>query len=320
MPLPRLFFPSLIFVAIAFAVVPIRAADQPSKPDTPRAAAQGATPLETIIPSVEFQDLNLEDAVAFLQDKVPGFKAVVVRDPGAPAAYPTIRLKLKGVALGQILELLQSAYPGIEAGTIEGGGGTLYCFKVHGPTAGGPTPPLAVKVYPLTDLVATVIKSRPEEPKDKTAATKESLDQILSVIKATLEQASDSGAAPVLQVHEETRTLIFKGSAEQREALESVLAALQQRHPLEEKQISDLKERAEGLQRNLEMVQVERDQKIEELKHQLDSLRKSLEQREEIYLRQAADVERLKARLEFGEEAVARERALRQAQKPDGKP
>ncbi|MDB5174141.1 MAG: hypothetical protein JWN51_2914, partial [Phycisphaerales bacterium] len=53
------------------------------------------------------------------------------------------------------------------------------------------------------------------------------LNQVLSLIKATLAQVDDaSGISPVVQVHNETRTLIVKGTSSQLRAVEDALSAL----------------------------------------------------------------------------------------------
>src|SRR5205807_5814909 len=61
-------------------------------------------------------------------------------------------------------------------------------------------------------------------PVDIAALQKSALGDVLSLVKAALSQID--GPAPVLQVHEATQTLIFKGTPEQRAALEDVLDAL----------------------------------------------------------------------------------------------
>jgi hypothetical protein len=291
------------------------------------APAQPGDVADSIVPELSLQGVQLRDMVEFLQDTVPNFKAVVFRDPGVPDDEPTVTLRLKKVALSQILALLTTAYPNLEIQEIGGAGGTIYCIKVHsrntevqlqpggGPAAGpgmgaaafgggavmAGMPMMAasgVKVYPLTETVEGLISAKPEPPKDRAAAGKEALNQVLSLIKATMAQATESGtAAPTLQLHEETQTLIFKGTPAQREALESVLAALPTRSPAVN-EANKWKSTAQAVEEKYRIELTRRERQAEDARMEADRLRKLLEDREQQSIKQAQDIERLRVRLE----------------------
>jgi hypothetical protein len=270
--------------------------------------AQSADVADSIVQDLNLQGAQLPDMVGYLQEVVPNFKGVVFRDPGVPDDEPAVTMHLKKIAVSQILALLTTAYPNLEIQEIGGAGGTIYCIKVHprgaegqlqpggGPAAipalgaipfgggggGMPMMPVAsgVKVYPLTETVEGLISAKPEAPKDRAAAGKEALNQVLSLIKATMAQATESGTAgPTLQLHEETQTLIFKGTPAQREALESVLAALPTRSPAVN-EVNKWKSTAQAVEEKYRIELTRRERQAEDARMEADRLRKLLEDRE----------------------------------------
>ena len=207
------------------------------------AAGENADPvgLNRVLPEVNVSEVSLDDFLAFLQDVSPKFKAVIVRDPDVAPGYPFITMRLRNVPLGQLLDVLTKAYPdisleGIDGATPDGKESRVYVVKVQASdraTAQGGRGGATVKVYRLGGAVKAVAEAAGAgankgmfqgqvEPKE----VKEALNHVLSLIKATLSQIETGRNPPVLQVHEETQTLIFKGSAEQRAVLEDALAAL----------------------------------------------------------------------------------------------
>jgi hypothetical protein len=158
-----------------------------------------------------------------------------VRENGVPEGYPKVRMRLKNVTLGQVWSVLQAANPElevqpVEVQTAEEGPARppIYLIRVKAPTTG--VPEVAVRAYALGP-VEQAMSAKGGGGKEA-AHGNDSLDRVLSLIKATLAQVPGSGE-PVLQVHEETGTLIFKGSADQKAVLEDVLAALVPATPTE---------------------------------------------------------------------------------------
>src|SRR5258705_7055432 len=83
----------------------------PAKSKGIEAPADSTGAAEIIIPEVNFQGQQLEEVIDFLQDTIPNFKAMVVRDTGVSPEVPTIRMRLKKVSLEQFIALLNIAYP-----------------------------------------------------------------------------------------------------------------------------------------------------------------------------------------------------------------
>lgn len=195
---------------------------------------------QPIIPQINIENMNMYDLVSFLRDTVPTFQAVVVRDPEVPDDYPQLTLHLKNVTTDQLIEVLSQAYPSLEWSSTPGT--TIHVLKIHAPAD---LPTTSLHVYSLTPVVSRLQEgpSRPMgaqnndlfagvggQPTTKVATDEQqkrraALNNVLSVIKAALAQVPEGNGA-VLQVHEETETLIFKGTSPQREAVEQVLQAV----------------------------------------------------------------------------------------------
>jgi hypothetical protein len=328
----------LIALALAGLVSATALAAPNKKPEqdaTPKTKAvdkpADSSVTETLIPELSFQGTQLEDAIDFLQDSIPNFKAMVIRDSGVAAEVPTIRMKLKKVSLDQFLELLTTAYPGVEVSPVSGAGGTVYVIKVHltdqqwrnrhglggidGLGGGGPgaagvgggggggasQPDVGVRVYALGQYINYVVAARAEVPKDKAAANKEALNQILSLIKAALAQVGDASAPqPVIQVHEETQTLIVKGNTEQHGVLEEALAQLMPRQSDADRKRQDEPRSTDVSTQREKASQQDR---LAEMEKMLQSARKQLEERDKMASSQAAEIEHLRVRLEAMERA-----------------
>ena len=137
--------------------------------------AQEGSELDRIVPEVTFEDQRLDDIIEFLTDLEPRFKALVIRDPDVPRDYPQVRLRLKRVPLGQILEVLTTAFPDIEVSPVQANNGPqgadarpVYIIKVHASdrakAASGEVVPGGVKVYRLTNVVGTLAQSAHPRP------------------------------------------------------------------------------------------------------------------------------------------------------------
>ncbi len=255
-------------------------------------AATPADPMAKVLPNVSFDSVQLDDALSFLQDVAPDFKAVIVRDKGVPDDYPTIKVKLKNVTLGQVWGVLQAANPDMEVQPVgENEGPTpIYLIRIKAPSsdAAPGVPQAAVRVYPLGPLVDAMTA------KSEAAHEKDSLDHVLSLIKATLAQVPGR-SEPVLQVHEETRTLIFKGSGEQQAALQEVLAALA---PGSSTEVAGYKKNNDELQQQMELERKQADMRAKNLEADLAELHQRLAAEEKNSLDRASEAERMKVRLE----------------------
>jgi hypothetical protein len=225
------------------------AAPQPPNPNlvppggAPVTPAPATPEVETrLMPSDRIQHKSLEDVLRTLNEKVPGFNSVVVRSPQVPAGYPEIDdLTPKNVTVGQFMQFVRSSFPAVTIEPIEGPNGMLYAVHIGVPTNGGPwdmagvpgMPPTAVgqfaqpnlveptqvKVYRLDDIVASLVND------DTPQARKKAMDDVLSLIQAALDQAGGTDKV-VLNVHEATQTLVFKGAMSKMAILEQVLDTL----------------------------------------------------------------------------------------------
>jgi hypothetical protein len=300
------------------------AKDKSPAPAASAPAADAGGELDRLLPEVRFEDMRLDDIVDFLTDVEPRFKALVVRDPDVPRDYPQIRLKLKRVPLGQVLEVLTTAYPDIELSQVQANNGPpgadarpVYIIKVHASdrakAATGEVVPGGVKVYRLTSVVAALAQSTHPDiaAKERPTAEKEALDQVLSLMKAALSQVGQGGSnpAPMLQVHPETQTLIFKGSSEQRDAVEDVLAALAPEGQLGGNQQAEVRKQAaeerRRLQAQLEQVQAQSSSQVADLQNRLQEAQARLKELQTQDLSRVAEAERAKVRLEEREKLLA---------------
>lgn len=280
------------------------------KPETPIAD-------DPIVPEINFNNATLEDAINSLSDQYPKFKVAILRDPNVASDFPTVNLKLKGVSLTQFMELIQTANPTVETKEIEGPGGKIICLLVHAAPEGhgnampdgGVAPNAAiapvVKVYRLSEIL-----SLPSGGKSDLAAKKEAMNQALSLAKVALEQVG--GEPPILRIHEETQTLIFKGMPAQEAMLQNVMNAIkppyaivsdiqaQQERTRLDSALNEQKNRMnEEWRHTLEVVSDKTSMRAQEMDQQMARLQKALDQRDKENLDHATETEKLKVRLEM---------------------
>jgi chromosome segregation ATPase len=166
----------------------------------------------------------------------------------------------------------------------------------------------------LTTVVGALAQSTHPDlsAKDRPAAEKEALDQVLSLLKAALSQVGQGGAnaAPVLQVHPETQTLIFKGSPEQRDAVEDVLAALTPEGQRDNSQEAERRKQAavaedrRRLQLQMNEVRDQSANQVAEMQKKLQEAESRLKELQTQEVQRVADAERAKIRLEEREKLL----------------
>jgi hypothetical protein len=177
---------------------------------------------------------------------------------------------------------------------------------VHAPKnapAGGRS---GVKVYRLSNALGSVLNNQgitmPGDPKARVPVEKAAMDQVLSLIKAALAQAG--GGGPVLQVHEETQTLIFKGSADQRAAVEDALSALGVNIPPDNSDATALRREVDQWRARLEEERARAAERSDLLQKQTEEMRMRARESEAEASQRAVEVERLKVRLEQMQEKL----------------
>lgn len=235
---------------------------------------------DKIVPEVRFENVAVEDVVQFLQDVAKDYRAVVVRKSKNEEG-PLITMRLKNVSVHQVIQVIMAAHGGIEVTPVDGPGGAVDVISIHPQEGGGfgmgggvpgmpgvpapAEPERAVRVYRLASIVQMMMERR--APAGAGDAEKESLDKVLSLIKATLELAGGR-EAPTIQVHPETLTLIFKGSPQQHAALNDVLTALEGNRPVRAagaEDVSNLKKQLAEAQARFESAMQESAQARAEL-------------------------------------------------------
>ena len=187
------------------------------------------------MPSDEItKPILLDDELREIHDAVPSFIWVLNRDGFAQPDYPTLPpMTLKHVTIGQFLQYVQVAFPGVQCVRIDGPEGSLYSIRV----AGSPDRPRTshVRLYRLSDIINA--QADEEAAKDKDAnksrddRIKAATNDVLSLLQAALDQTDPDGASS-LKIHEPTLTLMFKGSLAKQEVLEEALQTLTPRRGL----------------------------------------------------------------------------------------
>ena len=246
------------------------------------AAPSENTVLDKVVSAVAFDDASLEEVFEFLQKASPGFKAAISREAGVPDDYPRITLKMKDVTVSQILELVMAAHPDfLNIQEIEYGSGIHTVRVSSDPEARviqekeRPT----VNVYNLDSAISHLAQRLPRKPEPGKA---DPADHVLSLITATLEQVT-SKTPPVLRLHPQTQTLIFKGDEMQRAALETVLHALEPVESEEAKELVRMKVESAGYELRLDQLARELEVKTQRHEKEQNALERTmLAEREEL--------------------------------------
>ncbi len=310
----------LAFSLVTFPTPRLRADAGPEDPKLGR---------DRVLPDVALDGVSLEDMVQYLQSQSPNFKAIVVREPGDEGGYPMVRIRIKDVSVGLLLELLTTSYPGIDISTIDGKGGPIHVIRVvrqegDKPKTGADASD-GVRVYRLSAAIEQLVQTRaesqlfpaPDEDKAKPApARKEALNNILALVKAALTLTDGDRNPPTLQVHEETQTLLFKGTQRQREVVEDALAALIS--PNKEFVARTAVERLQGLLQQAQ-AEIDRDKtKLEDLsqryEERLAQAKTTIQQRDEELLASRRQTQALDDALH----KLEREAGDREARSPSG--
>ena len=299
---PQWILPLSILFALCNAVLPAAAEEKATPGKQPQTDV-----MSKVLADVSFQDVAFDDVIDFLRDSA-GFQAVVVRDPGVPEGQPIIRLRLKAVPLGQLLQVLVAAHPEITMQAVDSPDApAIHVIRIvatdaTGPAAAEKAGSKAVQVYPLRAEIISVLRSRgvpmaqggPEKEEMKKA-----LEQVLSLIKGVVEATGDK-APPTLAVHEETQSLIVTGTAEQQARVQETLAALRGERPQENQQAA-----LTQAERQWRQHKADYEEQIDKLRHEAQRLKDELavarveaREAEDLSRKQAIEAERARVRLE----------------------
>lgn len=308
--LPAALCAVLLIVATAYA--------QSAKPTT--------VPVEDrLMPGERFEDVPLDDVLSFIHEAVPAFNVVVVRGPNVPANYPTIpRMTVKNITIGQFLQFLQESFPDLTVAPIEGPESALYVVRIPSammpeglavesrpPQPGGfpggmgmvggggglfeagPMPVISdtplVRVYKLSEIVASISGGQPDKQK-------QALNDVLSLIQAALEQIDDGGKdKAVIKVHEQTQTLLFKGTVNKQQVLEQIIQTLQPDvDPKQASKVRDLETMTSSLKREID----DREVRVVRLQKELDRAQDEMDAMRREYMQSKAENATLKVQLD----------------------
>ncbi len=315
------------------AISPIGTISQGAPPAATRPAAtepvgklSGDELQEKVLPDLNLDATPLSDFLDFVRELIPGFQYVIIRDPGIAADFPTLpAMKLKKVTFGQALQIIQEAVPALEYHPVESEkGAVIFLFKIHNNTGDPvPVPASVLKVYRLAETVDALAARNPpprppeldglnHKPGELTPAGqlaaqrvaegyaiavkethKAALNTVLSLLKATLTQAGDTEVNPVIQLHEETETLIVKGTANQVNAVQRALEALTPAATL-----APLKEKFGETERRYQSELAAREDEAARRSAELQASRAEIESLHQQLIKLEVAQERLKLQLE----------------------
>lgn len=229
------------------------------------AMAQVAPPASTaspergsskVLPTFQVNDQTLEEVVEMLQKEDPALKVVLVRSPQSLPGLPRVRLVLKDVVAGDILNVIARAYPDVTLDVFRGQTGeTIYVMRVNVLPKGGSGHSITdVYVYNLAPMVRTWAEQNHRAADgDPQKVLSQALDDIVSLIQAAVSLVDQDQGKPVIQVHASTQTLIFSGVPAQRAAVEQAMNALRPstgNDPMSlQNQIHDLRKEVTDLRR-----------------------------------------------------------------------
>jgi chromosome segregation ATPase len=92
------------------------------------------------------------------------------------------------------------------------------------------------------------------------------MDDVLSLVQAALDETGDSQEKVVLKVHQQTQTLVFKGSPEKMAVLEQALDALR---PKESEQIAKMEGQVENVKQQYQNLAEQSDRQQQLLRNDL---------------------------------------------------
>jgi hypothetical protein len=302
---------------------------------------EGAVPQQAPPPKIEtelmpidkFDNLPLAEVLKIVHEKMPEFNSVVVRAPGARDDYPVIpQMSVKNVTIGQFLEFVKASYPGVDVKRIDGAAGPLYVVQITGgpldqpnfggfpgggfgggvvpggmaglPGAAGPPPgppPNVVQVYRLNDIVASLAAGKEGDPRELNRA---GLADILSLVQIALEESGEKETV-ILKVHEQTQTLLFKGSPFKQAVLEQVLNTLRpSQDPIQGRQLAELRDQVRLYEAQREVERVRHDESARSHEKDMDELRMRLRDAQKTLEESQMNNMELKAQIEQARRAA----------------
>jgi hypothetical protein len=185
--------------------------------------------------NVPADGMPLAEFLASVQDREPSFQYVASAGAYQQAMVP--RMHLRNVTVQQVVEMVRRLVPSVEI-TVEESRESptaLWIFRQI-PGASGSDPSQRVSAFGLNDAVERLTMRKawssgldakePPTPDQISAARKDAVKEVLSLVETALAQSSDQGTSPTLKFHEATGVLLVKGTSLQTNAIAQTLEAL----------------------------------------------------------------------------------------------
>lgn len=212
-------------------VAPMAAADSPAT--QPAARTPGDKLEQQVLPDLGTGDNSgtVAQFLTMVEDKVPGFQVVMAGDPSVWETLRMPRMRLKNATVGQLVQLMRDMYPGLEVNVEEyGNSPPVYLFRINGNlndlfhnSGMGSEAGQSLAVFGLSDAVER-LEHRRSKNEAHPPERKEVLSQVLSLIKQVVAEADS--VAPRLEIHEETETLLLRGTPKQVHAVNETINTL----------------------------------------------------------------------------------------------
>ena len=186
-----------------------------------RVATQGSLSSDAVLlDEIQFKDTSLPKVIQFLRSADPSFKVIVAGDPGvAPDELIISELDLRKVTASQVLEALQMAYP--QRIKVAGTGDDPPVWTVRVMLDRSPGGEQVTSVFRLREAIDRVQKDMGLEDRVKArGAVLQLLENVLRM------NPSRPEASAVLQLHEATDMLVFRGTGEEMMIVQNALRAL----------------------------------------------------------------------------------------------
>jgi hypothetical protein len=184
-----------------------------------RVATQDALRSDVVLlDHIQFKDTPLPKIIDFLRSADPSFKVVLAGEAGAsPDDLIVSELELRKVTASQVLEALKMAYPRINV-SFTGDEPPVWTVRVEPDRSAGEP---VTSVFRLREAINQVQQDMELSDRDKARAA------VLQLIEQAARMNTSHGEAPpVLQLHEATDTLLFRGTVDQLKTVAKALEAL----------------------------------------------------------------------------------------------
>ena len=253
----RLARTTVIFSIAVLGAIPVaRGQQQLFTPATITSDATATTIADLDIP----EGMPVAELLEVLKAKAPGFDYVVHHGRWEQLALP--RMHLANVTLGSVLDMLGRLFPSSchYSQLTKSGGKDIYLFSsngnMEGENAGVYT---VVQVFSLSGAIDRQYNLEGVRGVHGpiSEARKRCMAAVLSLIENELKQADAKSDRPTLSVHEETETLVVKGTPSRASEMAGVLKALDA--PVDQNQLRAYQSSADLYSREYNRVRGELD-------------------------------------------------------------